>query len=98
METKRRKKLYCDPLFGSPKPKELLKVNGSQVEFTRERPVYEQTPEDYSVNSILSSGGDPNQGSTFEHQPDISETDSIMNVVTATAVKLDSQTNKKDEK
>lgn len=98
MEVERRKKLYCDPLFGSPKPKELLKVNGSQVTYTRERPVFEQSPEDYSVNAIISSGGDPNQGATYEHQPDISETDSIMNVVTATAVKLDSQPPKTDEK
>lgn len=96
MENERRKRLYKDPLFGSPKPKELLKVNGTIIGYTIDRPVFEQSYSDYSVNSIIESNGDPNSGSTFEHEPDLSETDNIMNVVAATNIKFDSQTSKSE--
>lgn len=98
MEIKEHQGFSCNPLLGTPQVQEVLKVNGTIVTRTTERPVFEQSPFDYSVNSILDSNGDPSHGSTFESQPTLSDTDKIMSQVAKTNYKLDNKQFNSDEK
>lgn len=98
METKEQQGFPSDPLLGTPQVQEVLKVNGTIVTRTTERPVFEQTPFDYSVNSILDSNGDPSLGSTYESQPSLSDTDKIMSQVAKTNYKLDNKKPNSDDK
>lgn len=98
MEIKEHSGVSRDPLLGTPQIQELLKPTGTQVIKTTDRPVFEQTPSDYSVNSILDSNGDPSQGSIFESQPTLSDTDRIMSQVAKTNYKLDNKQTKDSEK
>lgn len=98
MEIKRSDGFSEKSLLGTPKVVRLLKVEGVNVVSTTDRPVYEQTPDDYSVNSILESNGDPKSGATFSSQPDLSETDAIMATVANTNFKLDNKKVENDEK
>ena len=99
MEIKEHQGFSRDPLLGTPQVPEVLKqVNGTIVTRTTDRPVFEQTPFDYSVNSILDSNGDPSQGSTFESQPTLNDTDKIMSQVAKTNFKLDNKQSKESDK